>query len=96
MNLWDFLEFHAVREMAPLSDLYHWSLNYSTGEGPFTAFLDLIGWSQENLGEPIYNWTSPKLGYLELEYLADALKKYATSPSDAEQFINQVLELESN
>lgn len=94
MNIWEYVEYNSVRSLAPVARLYSWTTNYSTGEGPFTAFMDLIGWSQEELGESLYNWKEPKLGYLELDMLADALKYYANSPSDVYDFVNKIIELE--
>lgn len=74
--------------------LYHWSLNYEAGEGPMTLFLDLIGYSQEEIGEPLYNIKDPKLGYLELDYLGDALKEYATIGEGAYDFVMRILQAE--
>ena len=94
MNRWEFVEYHSVRSLAPVARLYNWTLNYNTGEGPFTAFMDLIGYSLDQHGEQLYDWNSPKLGYLELGMLADALKYYADHPSEVYDFINKLVELE--
>jgi hypothetical protein len=67
--------------------LYQWSLNYEAGKGPMTLFIDLIGYTQEEYGEAIYNLDKPSLGYLELDYLGDALKEYATIGQDAYDFV---------
>lgn len=74
--------------------LYNWSMNYNAGEGPMTLFLDLIGYSQEEIGEPLYNLAKPLLGYLELDYLGDALKQYASIGSDAYDFVVRIIEAE--
>ena len=95
MNRWEFVEYHSNRSLAPVARLYDWNLNYSAGEGPFTALMDLIGYSLDQYGQQLYNWSDPKLGYLELDMLADALKYYAERPSDVYDFINKVIELES-
>jgi hypothetical protein len=77
-----------------VQDLYSWSLNFDPGKGPFTVFLDLIGYSQEQFGENLaggeYN-----LGYLEHEKLGDALKEYANNPSAVEDYVNELLAAES-
>ena len=74
--------------------LYQWSTNYEAGKTPFTLFIDLIGYSQEQFGESIYNLDKPSLGYLELDYLGDALKEYATIGSDAYDFVVSLMEAE--
>jgi hypothetical protein len=74
--------------------LYQWSLNYEAGQGPMTLFLDLIGYSQEEIGEPLYNLGKPLLGYLELDYLGDALKEYATIGQDAYDFVVRLINAE--
>jgi hypothetical protein len=74
--------------------LYNWSLNYEAGQGPMTLFLDLIGYSQEEIGEPLYNLQKPMLGYLELDYLGDALKEYATIGQDAYDFVVRLISAE--
>ena len=76
--------------------LYQWSLNYEAGKGPMTLFIDLIGYSEEVIGEPLYNLTRPALGYLELDYLGDALKEYATIGQDAYDFVVRLLEAEAS
>lgn len=78
-----------------VADLYHWSANYDAGKGPFTLFLDLIGWSADELGEPIYDMASASLGYVELGKLADALNEYANRPSDVREYVDALLEAEA-
>lgn len=86
-----------------VADLYHWSTNYDAGDGPFALFLDMIGWSDEELGMPAYgptvrrlegsrleSWDS-RLGYLELDKLADALKQYADRPHDVRAFVDELM-----
>ena len=74
--------------------LYNWSLNYEAGKGPFSLFADLIGWSEENIGSPIYDLTNPQLGYLELSYLADALKEYANKGQEAYDYASAIIDAE--
>lgn len=65
--------------------LFDWSENYSF-PSPASLFLDLIGWSEEELGERLTANAMPNLGYLELDYLGDALKEYATRPGEVGAF----------
>jgi hypothetical protein len=74
--------------------LYQWSTNYEAGKTPFTLFIDLIGYTQEQYGEALYNLDEPQLGYLELDYLGDALKEYATIGQDAYDFVVRILDAE--
>lgn len=76
--------------------LYNWGLNYEPGEGVFTLFLDLIGYAMDEIGEPLYNLAnvSHTLGYLELDYLGDALKEYARIGEDAYYFVVSIIEAE--
>jgi len=74
--------------------LYEWSLNYDAGQGPITLFLDLIGYSADNYGANLYDLINTPLGYLELDYLGDALKEYATSPGDVMAWLEQLLSAE--
>jgi hypothetical protein len=74
--------------------LYQWSTNYDAGKTPFTLFIDLIGYTQEEYGKAIYDLDKPQLGYLELDYLGDALKEYATTGQDAYDFVVRILNAE--
>ena len=75
--------------------LYSWSTNYEFPT-PFTYFLDLIGYSDEMAGENLADWSkvATNLNYLELDYLEDALKEYATIGEDAYRFVLELLEAE--
>jgi hypothetical protein len=95
-DIWTLLEEGAPQGCEAIQDLYSWSLNYDTGRGPFTLFLDMIGWSEDELGETIYNLTSASLGYVELDKLADALKEYADCPHDVRAYVDTLMAAESN
>ena len=77
--------------------LYSWSMNYED-YAPFRYFLDLIGYSVEFAGGNLADWSkvSTNLGYLELDYLADALKEYADKGESAYRFVLELLEAEQN
>jgi len=75
-------------------NLYRWSTNYDAGTGPFALFLDLIGWSEEEGIGDVYDYANRNLGYVELDYLADALKEYADRPRDVSEYVNALMEAE--
>lgn len=79
-----------------ISSLYSWSSNYQ-GMTPFRKFLDLIGHSLEEYGSPLADWSNPadSLGFVEIGYLAEALTEYANRPHDCEEFILELLSVES-
>jgi hypothetical protein len=76
--------------------LYEWSLNYDAGKGPITLFLDLIGYSANEYGTNLFDLSEVhrSLGYLELDYLGDALKEYADRPGDVMAWLEQLLAAE--
>ncbi len=80
---------HQTTQPRPL--IYHWSTNYDGGKGPFTLFLDLIGWSEDELGEDVYCYTERSLGYLELSKLAAALEEYACRPHDVRSYVDELM-----
>jgi hypothetical protein len=94
MDRWEMLE-NAPKAVEDTADLYSWSTNYEAGMGPFTLFVDLIGWSDENIGEPLYSLKDARLGYLELSKLADALKEYANDPHGVREWVDAIIEAES-
>ena len=94
-DIWEMLEEDAPSGCEAVQDLYSWSLNYEAGKGPMTLYLDLIGWSEDHLGEPLYSLADASLGYLELGKLADALTAYADRPHDVRAYVDALLEAES-
>lgn len=82
------------KHLEPVASLYSWSTNYDSGKGPFTVFLDLIGWSMDELGDTLYNLRDASLGYLELSYLAKALETYSDRPSDVMDYVNALMSAE--
>lgn len=95
-DIWEMLEEKAPQGCEAVQDLYSWSLNYDAGKGPFTLFLDLIGWSEDNLGEAMYSLNGSSLGYVEIGKLAEALTEYADRPWDVNEYVNQLMEAETN
>jgi hypothetical protein len=89
-DVWQYTE-NAPTNAQDVSDLWHWSTNYDAGRGPFTLFLDLIGWSDDNYGEKFYNMNDMSLGYVELDKLARALGQYALNPRDVERWVDGLM-----
>jgi hypothetical protein len=93
MTVWEFLEERDERVEATQA-LYEWSLNYHPGEGPFSCLLDLVGWSDEHLGEPCYR--GGRLGWSEIRLLSDALREWVYDPPRVDDWIDRVIALEMN
>ena len=92
-TIWDLLE-NPKPSQEHTAGLISWSMNYdlpSTGT-PYLLFLDLIGYSAENYGQPLFNLANVQkvMGFMELDYLADALKEYAENPQAVLDFIQAI------
>ena len=88
-TIWDIFEApHKGAEET--TALFSWSTNYEY-PSPASVFLGLIGW--EDMEEIPQGCA---LGYLELDYLGDALKEYATNPETVSKAIRELLEAEAN
>jgi hypothetical protein len=70
--------------------LFSWSQNYDF-PSPFSVFLDLTGYSQEEFGESLVKDPSAVLGYLEMGMLGRALDEYATDPGRCEDYVRFLL-----
>ncbi len=95
-DIWAMLEEPAPQGCEGVQDLYSWSLNYDAGNGPFALFLDLIGWSDEEIGSPLYDMGAcpSMLGYLEIGKLAVALTEYADAPHDVRAYVDALMTAE--
>jgi hypothetical protein len=93
-RIWEMLEEMAPAGCEAVQDLYSWSLNHDAGKGPFTLFLDLIGWTQEEYGEAFYNLSDPSLGYLELSKLSAALSEYVEDPNVVRVYVANLMDAE--
>ncbi len=91
-NLWEFLEDDTKNHPTETKALFEWSLNYDHQERPYNLMLDLIGWSEDNYGTPMSNGV--RLGYLEADYLGDALKEWANNPQRVEAWIDTLMSCE--
>lgn len=92
-NIWEMLE-NPPKYAQHTADLFQWSLNFDHAERPFHLFLDLISWSVENYGDRLYNVGFGNLGYMELDYLADALKEYADKPNEVTTYVDRLMQAE--
>jgi hypothetical protein len=90
-TVWEFLEL--PKEHAPQAQaLYEWGRNCNRSGNPFLHFLDLIGWTEDNYGEG--QKAAPaesSYGYVELEYLSDALTEYINDPCRALEWIDELM-----
>ena len=90
-TFWDLLENPPV-QAAETAALLSWSLNFDhkLGATPYTIFLDLIGYSADVIGCPLSSLDDVHrvLGFMELDYLGDALKEYATNPDAVRAFVD--------
>lgn len=94
-NCQDYLERVPTR-FEHVKGLIEWSLNWwGQGASPLTVFCILTGIDERYTGD--YGWDYPvdmPLGYVELDYLGEALREYATNPVDVEAYVLGYLEVE--
>ena len=86
-------------KLQPILALYRWSVGAEFGSDykPFHLFLDLVGWSRDELGELLFRAEKHHqlhFGAIEMDYIADALKCWAERPTDSENYINKLIESE--
>jgi len=94
-DIWTLLEQPAPAGCEAVQDLFSWSLNYNAGTGPFVLFLDLIGYSNDEYGEPMYPYNLVGgFGYLELSKLAAALNEFTTDPGTVRTYVYRLMEAE--
>ena len=95
-DIWAMLEQDAPEGCGSVQDLYSWSLNFDSGTGPFTLFLDLTGYSVEEFGDRMYDMERMALGFVELSKLAAALESYSTRPYDVTEYVTALLTAEAD
>lgn len=91
-TIWDLLE-NPNPNQENIAGLISWSMNYDLKTGtPYHIFLDLIGYSADEYGSNLFNYDNVQkvLGYMELDYLGDALKEYAENPQAVLDFIQTI------
>ena len=80
-----------------IASLWDYSTNceYPT---PATLFLDLVGYSLEEHGQLLISDMTViinRLGYLEMSLVGAALDEYATRPLDAIEYVEALLDAET-
>lgn len=73
--------------------LFAWSMNFDYPT-PATVFLGLIGYGEEQYGAAMPIPQGAALGFLELDYIGDALKEYANNPRTVTEAIEELLAAE--
>lgn len=87
------LSYDQAREL--VSDLWSWSENFNYPT-PASLFLDLIGYSEDELGGRLCESATPTLGYREHHLLGWALLAYAHRPSDVLERVAELLQEEAD
>lgn len=82
------LSYDQARDL--IDDLFSWSQNFDF-PSPASLFLDLIGYSANEYGEPLCQAGAPTLGYIEHHRLGWALLAYAHRPSDVLERVTELL-----
>ena len=77
----------------PVTRLWDWSQNFNF-PSPATLFLDLIGYSEDTLGERLCVDKLPSLGYLEIGMLGEALTAYSDHPAEVYDYVTALIESE--
>jgi hypothetical protein len=81
------------------ADLILWSRNYTFGQRPYDAFLDLTGIYADEMGDLRFYQPKPNeagFAYVELDYIGKALVEYADNPANVMAFIEALDELEQD
>lgn len=94
-NLWDLID-NPSEPVEYVSELVSWSMNFDYKTRPYLIFLDLIGYSMEEYGEPLTNAKDYMLGYMEHDLIGKALIEYATNPQAVLQYIADLQAAEDN
>ena len=93
-TVWEYLEAETAHAEG-VRELADWSRNYDVRTGtPFQLFLDIIGYSYSEYGTNFVSKPHEIIGYLEADYLGDALKEYANNPQAVTDWIDGLMEVE--
>lgn len=74
-----------------IASLWSWGTNYDWKNSPFALFLDLIGYSEDEIGEAQFEAKLHSLGFVEIGKLAEALTEYANAGLEAYSFTHALL-----
>lgn len=79
-----------------IANLVYWSTNYDFGQGPWQLFLDLIGYSDQELDVRLYD--GPGMDAISRSYIIAALQEYDKEPNQVWDYITYLdhLELEAS
>lgn len=94
MNTYELIE-NAPETLSRIARLWSVSSNYDYPT-PATFFIDLIGYTQEEYGEPLTTMEQAvrRLDFIGLGLIGQALDEYTDRPNDARDFIQDLLEAE--
>jgi hypothetical protein len=95
-DIWDILG-DVKPSQEHTAGLISWSMNYDLKTGtPYHIFLDLIGYSANEYGSNLFDYNNVHrvLGFMEMDYLGDALKEYADNPQAVLDLIELINEAE--
>ena len=94
MELEELLD-NAPETLSRIARLWSVSSNYEYPT-PATIFIDLIGYTEEEFGEPLTTMKEAvqRLDFVALGLIGQALDEYTDRPGDATAFIRQLLESE--
>jgi hypothetical protein len=85
----------APETLSRIAQLWSFSSNYDYPT-PATIFIDLIGYTEEEFGEPLTTMKQAveSLDFISLGLIGQALDEYTDRPDDARNFITQLLDAE--
>lgn len=96
-TVWDYVEACPER-LAPLGQLWSWSLNHEPHNAPFPLFLDLVDYAQDRFGSKCSAWgVTDCAGYgssIELGYLVEALALFVERPRECEEWLDGLFNYE--
>jgi len=86
---------NAPETLSRIARLWSVSSNYDYPT-PATIFIDLIGYTEEEFGEPLTTMKEAvrRLDFIGLGLIGQALDEYTDRPNDARKFISDLLEAE--
>jgi hypothetical protein len=94
MELGDLID-NAPETLSRIARLWSVSSNYEY-PSPATVFIDLIGYTEEEFGEPLTTMKEAvrRLDFVGLGLIGHALDEYTDRPNDARVFIQELLDAE--
>lgn len=86
---------NAPERLSRIARLWSESSNYDY-PSPATFFIDLIGYTDEEFGEPLTTMKQAveRLDFISLGLIGQALDEYTDRPDDARNFVRDLLDSE--